>query len=123
IVSTFTVSPTATGTITNTASVTSPSADPAPGNNSASKTTTIVPLGDLQITKSGPANIPANGSIAFTINVRNNSSFAVSGVTVNDTPSANMTFASNSGACTTSFPCTIASIGAGATVTITSVFN
>jgi uncharacterized repeat protein (TIGR01451 family) len=123
ILSTFTVSTTATGSVTNTASVTSTTLDPVPSNNTGSKTTTIVPAGDLQITKSGPANIPTSGSIVFTILVMNNSSFAVSGVTVNDSPSLNMAFASNAGACTTPFPCTFASLAAGASTTITSTFN
>lgn len=58
-------------TFTNSASVTSTSSDPTPGNNSAAVTTTIVPSADLAVTESGPATITAGTTATYTISVTN----------------------------------------------------
>ncbi|MCL2337788.1 MAG: hypothetical protein FWC60_10240, partial [Firmicutes bacterium] len=57
-----TVSPTATGLITNTVTVHSDTPDPNPGNNSASEITPIGTSADLAIIKSGDANPVQGGS-------------------------------------------------------------
>jgi hypothetical protein len=46
--------------------------DPNLVNNSSSATTQIVPQTALQITKTGPATVNANGTVTYTIVVINN---------------------------------------------------
>ncbi len=73
---TFTVSGTVSGsappTLINTATVTLPPTvnDPTPGNNST-VSTTVVPVTDLSIKKTGPAAVNAGGSINYSIMIRN----------------------------------------------------
>jgi uncharacterized repeat protein (TIGR01451 family) len=69
---TGTVSGTAPNTILNTASVTLPAnvVDPTPGNNS-SASTTVVPVADLSIQKTGPSAVLANSAISYSIVIRN----------------------------------------------------
>ena len=70
------VDSTATGTVTNTASVSSLGTDTNPANNSATSTTTIdAPAGqaDLSISKvDGPDPVVAGADITYTITIRNN---------------------------------------------------
>ena len=122
ITSTYSVNATATGSITNTASVASASTDGNSANNSATTSTTVVPKANLAITKTGPSALPG-GTIVFTITIRNFGPSDATAITVNDSPSSGLTFASNAGACTGAFPCAIASLVAGASTTITSTFN
>src|SRR5262249_57235229 len=70
---TGTVTASATGTLDNTATVAPPSGttDPVGTNNSAEDMTTIVTQADVQIAKSGPTNVTAGTSVAFTITVEN----------------------------------------------------
>ncbi len=120
----FTVNSSAAGSISNSASVTSTSTDSNGTNNTAAAVTTITPQADLKITKSGPAGFPTGGGpVTFTITVSNLGPSTATGVVVNDSPSAGLVFQSNSGACTTLFPCSIASLASGGSVTIQSVFN
>ena len=68
------VSASATGTLSNTATVTPPAGwtDPTPGNNSATDTDTLTPTGDLSITKTdGVSGYTAGGSVTYTIVVSN----------------------------------------------------
>src|SRR5438067_2006521 len=57
-------------TLSNTATVTSDTLDPCPGNNSATATTTVIARADLSVTKSdAPDPVNAGGNITYTINV------------------------------------------------------
>ena len=83
-----TVSPTATGNLVNTASVSAPSGttDPAPGNNSAVDTDALTPRADLSITKDdGVATATPGGSTVYTIVARNNGPSAVVAAPLTDT--------------------------------------
>jgi len=93
------------------------------GNNSASQSTTVTPKADLSITKSGPASAAAGSNVSYTIVVTNNGPSDATSVVVSDPPVAGLTWASNSGACTTSFPCTIPSIANGASATILATYT
>ncbi|HXI14272.1 MAG TPA: choice-of-anchor Q domain-containing protein [Thermoanaerobaculia bacterium] len=119
----FNVAATATGSISNNASIASSGTpDPLSGNNSSTVTSTVGGSADVSIVKTGPTSVTAGQSVTYSIAVTNNGPSDASSVTVTDTPSANLTFVSASGACT-AFPCTIASIAAGATQTISVVFS
>ncbi|MBS1789327.1 MAG: DUF11 domain-containing protein [Acidobacteria bacterium] len=84
---TATINPSATGTITNTATVGMPdgAVDPNSTNNSATDTDTLTPQADLSITKTdGSSTVVAGMPIAYTIVVRNNGLSTVTGATVTD---------------------------------------
>ena len=124
ITSTYSASPGAGGTtIANTATVSSSTSDPTAGNNSASAVTTINGSADLSITKSGPAFSTAGSPIVYTITVTNNGPSDAAAVSVTDPDPAGTTFVSNAGACTTAFPCSLGTITAGQSKTITSTFS
>ncbi|HMZ19967.1 MAG TPA: DUF11 domain-containing protein [Blastocatellia bacterium] len=84
---TVTPNPSATGTITNTATVMMPggAVDTDPTNDSASDTNTLLPQADLSITKTdGVTTVTAGTPLTYTITVRNNGPSTVNGATVTD---------------------------------------
>jgi uncharacterized repeat protein (TIGR01451 family) len=124
ITSTYAISAGFSGaSVTNTASVTSATVDSSSSNDSSSATTSITRQADLAITKSGPATVTRGNDIVYTINVTNNGPSDALGVSVSDNTPAGLTFVSNSGACTSAFPCNVGTLTAGQTVTITATYN
>ncbi|NYJ01717.1 putative repeat protein (TIGR01451 family)/fimbrial isopeptide formation D2 family protein/LPXTG-motif cell wall-anchored protein [Nocardioides thalensis] len=87
---TGTVAAAASGTRTNVADVASTSTDPAPGNNTASATTTIDRVVDLVVTKQAnrtslPAASPGDPrTVRYVITVANEGPSVATGVTVSD---------------------------------------
>ena len=76
---TIVVTPSAAGTLNNSASVSSPTADPAAGNNSASTTTTVNPAAppDLTLSFSLPSiTVSSGGSGSSTLTVTGTNGFA-----------------------------------------------
>jgi uncharacterized repeat protein (TIGR01451 family) len=89
-------------TFTNVAAVTSPTPDPALGNNRSALSTARTPTGisdqaDVAVAKTGPATVAAGGAITYTITVRNLGPDAAMGVLVVDTLPAGAAFVSASG--------------------------
>jgi uncharacterized repeat protein (TIGR01451 family) len=124
ITSTYSIAPSSAGSvITNTATVSSTTADPLASNNTAVKTTPITGSADVTITKSGPGSSTPGATLTYTITVTNNGPSDAAAVTVTDATPANTTFVSNSGACTSAFPCALGTMTAGQTKTITSDFS
>jgi len=124
ITSTYTVASNFTGaSITNNASVSSSVNDPSTTNNSASATMTITQQTDLSITKSGPPTASPGGTITYTVTVSNLGPSDAGNVVVSDPTPTGLTFVSNSGACTTAFPCNLGIVTSGQTKTITSTFS
>ena len=78
----------------------------------------------LTLTKSSPEPATPMGgqSVTYTLRVTNTGVNTATNVTLSDMPSG-MSFVSLAGACTGNFPCTIASLSAGASVTVTAVFT
>jgi uncharacterized repeat protein (TIGR01451 family) len=114
----------AAGSITNTAAVSaSDQTDPNSANNSASVSLNGNPLADLMVEKGGPATVTPGDTIAYTVVVTNNGPSAATNVLVTDTTPAGLVFVGNTGACTSAYPCTIASLANGASVTITSTYT
>ena len=67
-----TISAAATGTLSNTATVTGVAGDPVPANNSATDTDTLTPMADLAITKNdGVPTATPGGSVTYTITASN----------------------------------------------------
>ena len=123
---TLTISMTApitTGNITNSATVSNSVADPDSANNTASVTTNVGPQANLAITKTGPASVNAGQNIVYTVTVTNNGPTAATGTVVSDPTPVGVAFISNSGGCTTPYPCNIGTINAGQSVVITSTYN
>ena len=89
-----TVSPTATGSISNTAIVSPPInvTDIDTDNNSAVDTDVVVPVADLSITKTdGQTQVTPGQVLTYTITVNNQGPSAVTGATVADTFPAGLT--------------------------------
>ncbi|MGH7185608.1 MAG: hypothetical protein ACREIB_04925, partial [Pseudomonadota bacterium] len=79
--------PTATGMVTNTATIAAPpgAVDTNPGNNSATDTDTLTPQSDLSITKSnGTTSVTPGTNTTYTIVVTNNGPSTVPNATVSD---------------------------------------
>jgi uncharacterized repeat protein (TIGR01451 family) len=85
---TGTIDPAATGSLTNTATVSPPPGvtDPNPGNNSSSDTNTLTPQADLAATKTdGKTSAVPGTSTTYTITVSNAGPSTVSSVNLTDT--------------------------------------
>jgi len=124
-----TVSPAASGSLTNTASVSAVTADPNPANNTATATTTIVNGADLSLTKTGsPDPVHTGQTLTYTLTVHNGGPFAASNVSVSDQLPRNTAFGmatATQGSCSLTQPtkrivtCSLGTIASGATVIAT----
>jgi uncharacterized repeat protein (TIGR01451 family) len=124
ITSTYTVPGNYSGaTIVNSATVSSGVNDPNTADNTAAATTNVIQQTDLSITKSGPSAASPGSTIVYTIVVSNLGPSAAAAVTVNDATPAGLSFVSNSGACTSAFPCNLGTLSAGQSATITATFS
>jgi len=124
ITSTFLVPPGYAGPspIQNTATVSSTTTDPTPGNNSSIASTAVGFSADMSISKTSPTNVTTGENLVYTITVTNNGPSNAAAVSVQDATPAGLTFVSNAGACTTAFPCALGALAAGQVRTITSTF-
>ncbi|HEV7570347.1 MAG TPA: fibronectin type III domain-containing protein [Thermoanaerobaculia bacterium] len=89
-----TISSFATGTLSNTATVTAPAGvtDPTPGNNSSTDSDTLTATADLSITKTdGVTTATPGGSVTYTIAASNAGPSNATGATVADTFPASLT--------------------------------
>ncbi|MFL5755293.1 MAG: S8 family serine peptidase, partial [Chloroflexota bacterium] len=108
-------------TLSNTATVASPS-DNTPANNTATAST-AVQVADLTITKTdSPDPVAVSGALTYTITVTNSSTVAANSVSVSDTIPAGTTFVSASGTgwtCNAASPvtCTRPSLAAASSAT------
>jgi len=126
ITSTYNVPANYPGTsITNTAVVSTSSPESNTSNNSGTATTPISGTGiaDLAVTKSGPTAAYSNTTVDFIVTVYNNGPSAATNVVISDPTPAGLAFISNSGACSTPYPCTVTSIPFGSGVAITSRYR
>jgi uncharacterized repeat protein (TIGR01451 family)/gliding motility-associated-like protein len=117
-----TVSSSYSGSLVNTATVTSATYDPVPGNNSASQSTTVNRSANLSIVKTdSPDPAVAGQSLTYSITVTNLGPSDASTIVVNDVFPSGVTFVSaNASSGTWNSPnWTIPSIVAGASANIT----
>ncbi|HET7435459.1 MAG TPA: IPTL-CTERM sorting domain-containing protein [Thermoanaerobaculia bacterium] len=108
----------ATGTVANTATVSSASADPDSGDTSAAATTPVTPSADLSIAKTTGATtaVPGN-NITYTIVLMNSGPSAAANAVVTDVLPASLRFQSITPA--SGFTCTTPAVGASGTITCT----
>jgi uncharacterized repeat protein (TIGR01451 family) len=86
------VSPSATGTLSSTATVAGNAADPVAANNSDTETTSLAPAADLSVSKTdGQSSVVPGEAVTYTIVVGSSGPSAVSGAMVLDTPPAELT--------------------------------
>jgi uncharacterized repeat protein (TIGR01451 family) len=114
---TCSVSAAASGTLDNTATVSSATADPDPANNSATDSDTITPaamMADLSLTKTvqGSGAVQVGGNVTYILTVTNNGPGNATGVTVTDTLPAGLTYVSNDCGATFASPTLTWSVGA-----------
>jgi uncharacterized repeat protein (TIGR01451 family) len=95
---TVTVTAPASGSLTNTASVSSPTGDPNSTNNVTPPViTTVTPVADVGIGKTGSASVFAASNLVYTISVTNFGPSSASSVVVTDTLPLGVTFVSATG--------------------------
>jgi uncharacterized repeat protein (TIGR01451 family) len=92
-------------------------------NNGGTASAPVTPRADVGVARSGPATITPGTSVAYTVTVTNSGPSDAAGVGVADAVPAGLTFVSNSGDCTTAYPCSLGPVPAGATRTITSTYS
>ncbi|HUP62507.1 MAG TPA: hypothetical protein VNA69_19035 [Thermoanaerobaculia bacterium] len=118
--------------VTNTARAQTDSFDTDASNNESTVITTVTPVADVIVLKSGPATLTAGDDFVYTITVTNDGPSDASTVSLDDTLPANVTVVSASQtsgpAFTCTFPapgttgaidCDIATLAPGATATFT----
>ena len=80
--------------ITNTAETGTASYDSDPSNNESTAVTTVTPVADVSVTKTGPPSAIAGQNILFTITVTNNGPSTAANVSVSDVLPPGTTFVS-----------------------------
>ncbi len=114
----------ATGSVMNTATIASATADPTAGNNSASVTSTLSPQADVGVTLTGPTDPIIAGTLAsFQLQLVNNGPSTATGVVATGQVPPGMipVIGSSGGACTVSsgtVTCVIGTMAPGKTITI-----
>ncbi|WP_242720281.1 DUF4347 domain-containing protein [Microcoleus vaginatus] len=73
------------GSVSNTARSSSTTADPTPGNNESTVTTTLTPSADVVTTKTGTTAAAPGEAVTYTISTVNNGPSTAENVTVTDT--------------------------------------
>ncbi|HEY2093127.1 MAG TPA: DUF11 domain-containing protein [Thermoanaerobaculia bacterium] len=122
-------SPGATSMISNTANVSSTTADSNAGNNTSTVNTTTTASADVSITKTGASTVNAGANLTYTVTVANGGPSDAQSVSWTDTLPANTTFVSENQTigpvfnCTTgaTVTCSIGTLVSGATATFTVV--
>jgi uncharacterized repeat protein (TIGR01451 family) len=123
ITSTYSTSPSFSGNVTNTATVSSSTADPNATNDSSTKVTNVGAQADLNVTKSGTTSVNPGQNVVYTIVVHNTGPSPAANTVVSDPTPPGIAFISNSGACTNPYPCNLGTLAAGQTVSITSTYT
>jgi uncharacterized repeat protein (TIGR01451 family) len=125
---TIQVTPTTPGVIINTVTVTGDQFDPNLANNKASVTTTVSPVADLAVTKTGTPDPSLVGeNVTYTIITTNLGPDTATGVTATDTLPVNVTVdntSSSQGSCTydplsNTVTCNLGTLSASSSATVT----
>src|SRR5207244_442923 len=121
------VDSTASGSLSNTATVSSDQPDGDSANNSATEKTAVAQNADLLITKSdSPDPVVAGTDLTYTLKVTNNGPSTASNVTVSDPVPAQTSFVSatpSQGSCSSAVSCSLGTLAPGGSATITIVVH
>lgn len=115
--------PNQAGTMTLNANISSTTADPNSGNNSGSASVTVNAIADAGVVKTLSGALVAGQNATYTVTAGNNGPSDAQNVVVSDPTPPGLTFVSNSGACATPYPCSLGTITAGNSVTITTIYS
>jgi uncharacterized repeat protein (TIGR01451 family) len=108
--------------LANTATVSSTTTDPTPGNNSSTTDTSVQTDADLQVEKTAPATATAGNNITYSLKVTNNGPSDNAGYTLKDVLAAGTSFVSASSGCANAsgtVTCTSSGLTAGSNETWT----
>ncbi|HEX4955293.1 MAG TPA: hypothetical protein VF017_18035 [Thermoanaerobaculia bacterium] len=115
----------ASGTLTNVATLIGQQADPTPADNTATALTTVGPPVDLEVTiVDTPDPVPVGDTLLYTVTVVNHGPATATGVQLLDTVPAGLTLVSavpGQGACSPAgnvIPCALGSLTNGQSVTV-----
>jgi uncharacterized repeat protein (TIGR01451 family) len=111
-------SPSATGTLANTAQVTTTTTDSNTANNLSTTTGTFLPQADLQITKTGPANVLSGQNVTYSITVTNAGASDAQTVVIADALPTGTTFVSLTQNTGPTFNPTTPSVGSGGNIVL-----
>ena len=95
---TITVEAIDAGAISNSATVSSPTGDPTPANDSDDADVTVAPVADLRIVKTGPQTVAAGALATYTVTAYNDGPSTADGVVLRDEIPSGMTFDGSSDA-------------------------
>lgn len=116
------VAASSTGSLVNTAKVTSDTPDPNPSDDTASITTPVRQLADLTITKTAdPLSVLLGETASYTLTVVNHGPSTANDVVVTDTAGDGitpMTAAPSQGSCSSPSSCQLGPLASGATATV-----
>ncbi|HET9047816.1 MAG TPA: hypothetical protein VFN29_02460 [Chiayiivirga sp.] len=112
LVYTATVDAGATGAVGNSVTV-SGGGDPDPSCTTCTTSHPMEEPATLTIHKTGPAHAIPGQQIMFTILIENTGTVPAENVVVTDPPPTGLTWISNSGDCTTAFPCNLGTLAPG----------
>jgi large repetitive protein len=111
--------PAPSASIINTASVSTTTADPSSGNNTATATTPVVRDADIRVTKTGSVSAVPGEFVDYEITVTNDGPATAASVQLVDPTLAGYTFVGASAPCASGVSnCTLGDLTVGATVTI-----
>ena len=113
--------------LTNTASASSTTTDPSPGNNTAAVTVPVQASADLALTKSAaPGTVVFGQPVTYTLTTRNNGPSQATRATITDPLPAGLTFASSPDGCTVAagtVTCPVGTLAVGASRTVAFTAN
>jgi uncharacterized repeat protein (TIGR01451 family) len=120
-----TISVSAVGSVSNTATVAPPAgfSDPNTANNSSTDTDIVSTDADVGVTQTGPATVTPPSHATYVVRVTNAGPATAQGVQVTATPPSGLTFVGNAGACTTVFPCSLGTVASGQTRVIYATYT
>lgn len=101
----------------NTATVTSTTTDPNPGNESSTVATTVTTSADVSVAKTAAATVAAGSNLTYNVTVANAGPSDAVAVVLSDPLPAGTTFVSELQGTGPAFACTTPAVGANGTVT------
>ena len=102
--------------------VSSTSTDPTPGDNSATVGNLVNQYADMAVTLTGPSSANQGDTVTYQAGVTNKGPCPAAGVSLRSTASGGIVFQSNSGDCSSQFPCALGTMNPGDAKNVTSIF-